>query len=208
MEVQPFSIGEAFKEGWKLTKENLGFLIGYQIILYALTLLFSGTHSNFRLALWHILGWTIIVLVKMGLYNSALLIAAGVKPSFEQLYQNWRMFISWVIASILFGIMFTIGLILLVVPGFYILARYGLFPFFILDRKMGPIDALKAAAEATEGIRWQIFLLFLACLGLNLLGLLLLGIGLLFSVPVTLLALALVYQKITHKELNVVESNL
>ncbi len=200
MDMQPFSISESFQEGWRLTKANLGFLIGFQIILFLLTLLFSGGHEGIRWASWHVLGWILVILVKMGLYNSTLLITAGVKPGFDQLYRNWRMFVSWVVASILFAIMLVIGFILLIVPGCYVLAKYGFFPFFILDKNIGPLEALKQSGKATEGIRWPIFLLFLACLGLNILGALLLVVGLLITIPVTLLAVATVYRKITTQK--------
>lgn len=193
-----FSISEAIQEGWRLTKANLGFLIGYQIILFLLAVIFSAG-QGMRWTPWHIIGWIIVVLAKMGLYQSTLLITAGIKPSFDQLYKNWRLFISWVVANFLFGIAFVIGLILLIVPGCYIWARYGFFPFFILDKNLGPLKALELTGVSTEGVRWDIFLLFVACLLLNLLGLLLLGIGLLFTIPTTLLALASVYRKISAR---------
>lgn len=199
MDDQPFTVGEAIKKGWELTKEYLGFLLGYQVILYFLFILFGGSHSGLGWATWSLFGWILVILVKMGLYNSALLITRDIKPGFDQLYSNWRLFISWVVASILFGIMFVVGLILLIVPGCYVLARYGLFPFFILDRNLGPLEALKQCGKATEGMLWKLFLLFLACVGLNILGFLVLGVGLFISVPVTLLALATVYRQITMR---------
>lgn len=199
MDAQPFTIGNAIKEGWRLTKEYIGFFIGYQIILYLLTIVFGVSHG-WKWAPWHILGWILVVLVKMGLYNSALLTTVGIKPGFDQLYKNWRLFISWVVASFLFGIMFIIGLILLIFPGCYVLAKYGLFPFFILDKNLGPIEALKQTGQATKGIRGKVFLLFLACFGLDILGVLCFGIGLLITVPITLIALAYVYRRIAYPD--------
>lgn len=199
MNGKSFSISEAFQKGWQLTKDNITFLIIYQIIIYVILLLTGGTHDKWEWSLWHLLGWIIIVLAKMGLYQSALLITAGIKPGFDQLYRNWRLFFSWVIANFLFGVMVIIGLIFFIVPGCYLWARYGFFPFFILERNSGPLEALNQASEATEGIRWPVFLFFLACAGLNVLGLLFFGIGLLITVPITLLALAMVYRQITHQ---------
>lgn len=192
-----FSIKAVLSEGWELTTVNVGFLIVYQIILYAIAFLFGGSEVGWRSAPLHIIGFIIVTLGKMGLYNSILILTTGGKPSFDQFYRNWPQFISWVIASILFALMFVIGLILFIVPGCYVLARYGLFPFFILDKKLGPIDALKQAAQATEGVRWDIFLLFATCIAINLAGILFFLIGLLITVPITLLALATVYREIT-----------
>ena len=193
-----FTISGALREGWRLTKDNIGFLIVYQIILYFILFLTESTPGNWKWALLSFLGWIVIILGKMGLYNSTLLITGGIKPRFDQFYQNWQMLFSWIVSSFLFGIMFVIGLVLLIVPGLYVWARYGFYPFFILDKKCGPLEALEQSSIATQGIRWPVFLLFLACAGLDILGVLFFGIGLLITVPITLLALATVYQQITN----------
>lgn len=195
MNEQPFTIGGVIKEGWELTKANLGFLLGYQIIIYIVVLLTAIPPENPKWAIFHLLASLFIILAKMGLYKSILLITVGIQPTFAQLYQNWRLIIYWILANFFFGILVTIGLILLIVPGCYWLAKYGLFPFFLLDKGIGPINAMKQSGLATKGIRWHIFLLFLACFGLNILGLLLFGIGLLFTLPITLFAVALVYRQ-------------
>lgn len=207
MPIASISIKDVFRKGWELTKENLWFFIGYQIILYALMGVFSSYNEGFAASLWQLLGWVMMIIVKMGLYNSSLLIAKGVKPTFDQLYKNWDLFIPWVVASFLMAIMFFIGLLLFIVPAGYVIARYGLFPFFILDKKLGPVEALKAAAQASEGVRWPLFLVFLACAGLDILGLMLFGVGLLITVPVTLIALATVYLELTSEDAKEISIN-
>ncbi len=198
MKEQSFSISEALQEGWRLTKANITFLVVYQIILYLLLGLTGGAHhQKWEWSIFHLILWFITIIARMGLYHSALLITSGQKPGYDQLYKNWRMAYSWIVSSFFFGAMVLAGLILFIVPGLYLWARYGFYFFFVLDKESGPIEALSQSAEATEGIRWQVFLLFLACAGLNILGALCFGVGLLVTVPITLLALAIVYRKIT-----------
>lgn len=192
-----FYIKNVLKEGWDLTKVNIGFLLCYQIILIALSFLIGATEGNWKLTPLNIIGLILLILGKMGFYNSCLMITTGNKPGFDQLFKSWPYFLSWIIASFLFGIMFGIGLILFIIPGIYVFARFGLFPFFILDKNLGPIDALKQASQASEGIRWELALFFLACLGINILGILLFGIGIFITIPITLIALAIVYYHIT-----------
>lgn len=197
MSKESFTIAGAIREGWELTKVNIGFLVVYQIILFFLIWLFNDSSENWHFALTQIIGWIIIILGKMGFYNSALLLTKGLKPRFDQFYVNWRLLLSWIVASFLFAIMLIVGLILLIVPGLYVLATFGFYPFFILDKGLGPIESLKQAAEATKENRWQVLLLFLACAGLDLLGLLFFGVGILIAAPVTMIALATVYDKLT-----------
>ena len=198
MENKIFTIKGVIQEGWELTKLNIGFLIAYQIILFFLILLFNNFSQERPLfSLIDFVGWIIIVLGKMGFFNSALLLTKGLKPSFSQFYLNWRSLLSWIISSILFALMITIGLAFLIVPGLLIWATFGFFYFFILDKNLGPIAALEESMIATRGIRWHILGLFLVCFGLNLLGFICFGLGVLISFPVTLIAIAAVYRNIT-----------
>lgn len=196
MPTPPFTIGGAIKEGWELTKKHLGFLIVYQIILLILIGAFGGLMDSHPVA--HTIGWIIIALASMGFYNSALLITSGITPTYDELYKNWRLLVSWIVAHLLFEILFIVGFILLVIPAFYFLARFGLYPFFILNKDLGPIESFNYASLASEGVRWPLFLLFLACIGLNILGALFFIVGLFITVPVTLLALASVFRKLTN----------
>lgn len=228
MNAKPFSIPALLKEGWELTKINIGFLVVYQIILYAVAFLFGGTEESLAMLFLNLLGFILITLGNMGLLNSVLLLTVGEKPGFDQFYRNWPKLLSWIVAHFLFSIPFFIlgilllapallmtlnfgyfnftplflvlyflGFILVLAVSFYILARFGFCSFFILDKNAGPIESLKASSAATDGIRWPIFLLILALIGLNLLGLLLFVVGLLITIPVTLIALATVYRQIT-----------
>lgn len=197
MREKHFSIPSLLKEGWELTKVNIGFLVVYQLILLTAAFLFNFHNISWKMAPIQIMGLLIIILGKMGLYQSILLMTKGLKAGFDQFYSNWHQLASWIFANFIFGLCFTLGLLLLLFPGCYFLARFGLFPFFILDKKLGPLKALGEAGKATNGITWHIFLLFLACFGLNILGLLLFGVGILITIPVTLFALATVYRRLT-----------
>jgi uncharacterized membrane protein len=204
MDGQLFRVGEILSQAWKFTKEHLGFLLGYLVLSFLINGLFSAANHKSDSFLIKLLGTIVGTFLCMGLYNSALLIVKGVKPGFEQLYSNWPHFVSWFLSSLLFGLMVFMGLILFIVPGLYLVARYGLYPFFILDKGLGSIDALKGAERASAGRRWELFLLFMSCFGLNLLGFLLLGIGVLFTIPLTVIALAVAYRRLTAGDVTLI----
>ncbi len=66
-------------------------------------------------------------------------------------------------------------------------------PWFIADRKLGPIAAAKAAWNATSSNRGETFLLMLALFGINLLGACACGIGMLVTIPWSMIAIAYAY---------------
>ncbi|MBA3957054.1 MAG: hypothetical protein H0X51_01475 [Parachlamydiaceae bacterium] len=193
-----FTIGEVLKKGWELTKAHIGFLIIFQIILFFVSI-FSSFESDSFFIVQFVL-FVLSLLIELGFYNSALLIAKGITPTYDQLYSNWRKLLPFVIAAFLFVVMFGVGLVLLLVPAAIVLARYSLFTFFILDKDATPLGSLGDSEKATKGLFGKMFGLMMALIGINLLGFLLLGIGLLITKPVTTIALAVAYRKLIGED--------
>jgi Ca2+/Na+ antiporter len=73
-----------------------------------------------------------------------------------------------IIASIIFGILFVIGLVLLVIPGIYIGVSLAFFLIFISLEDKSFIDSLQSSWELTKGRRLSVFLLFVAVLVVNI----------------------------------------
>ncbi len=72
------------------------------------------------------------------------------------------------------------------------------YAYALVDREVGPIDALKESWNLTSESRLSL-LVFLIVLGLlNLLGLLLLGVGLLATIPISMIAFAHVYRALEN----------
>lgn len=94
----------------------------------------------------------------------------------------------------------TIGLLLLSVAlAVYVSSMLMFSTYTVVDRAMGPIAALKESIEITKGNRAKIIGLLLALLLLNLVGVLALFVGLLVTVPMTLLAMVHVYRTLSRQ---------
>jgi len=102
----------------------------------------------------------------------------------------WRYLGNW----LLLVFIVLVGLFLFIVPGVIAAVALGLSLYFVVDRGKGPIEALKESFRITNGHKWQLFLLILALVGINLLGFLALVVGLLVSGPVSWLALTHAYR--------------
>ena len=108
-------------------------------------------------------------------------------------------FLPYLGGKILYGLIVLIGLILLVVPGVivsYMLLYVG---YLIIDRNLGPIEALKESKVVTDGSKWHLFLFSLAVALLNIAGVLCLLVGLLVTIPVTLMASVYVYRQLSPR---------
>ena len=127
----------------------------------------------------------------------ALKVIDGQKPKLEDLYKSYPLFVNYLLASILVGLMVVAGLILLVIPGIYLALKYQFTLFLVVDKKMKVMDAIKKSGEMTEGKLMDLLGLALVAILITMLGALALGVGLLVSTPVTMLAYAYVYRQLS-----------
>src|SRR5581483_10241008 len=97
-----------------------------------------------------------------------------------------RGFLPYLLTSILFALIVAGGLVLLIVPGVVWMLQFGFATFVSVDRCLDPIGCLRASSQLTRGVKGRLLGFVLAAIALNLLGCLALGVGLLFTVPMTL----------------------
>ena len=119
------------------------------------------------------------LLINMGILYITLRFVDNDKPTFTNLFTPAKHIIPFIIASILYGLIVFVGLLLLIIPGIIWSIRYSQYKFLIIDKELGPIEALKKSAEITRGSKWNIFLLGILLGLINILGVLALGLGLL-----------------------------
>ena len=94
------------------------------------------------------------------------------------------------------GGMLIVGIILCLIPAIYFGIKFQYFQYFIVDKEIGPIKALKASSELTRGYIGDLLLFFIALGILNLIGLLMLGVGLMLSIPVSMAAIACMFRRL------------
>ena len=77
----------------------------------------------------------------------------------------------------------------------YLSLKTNFFTYFILDKNMGPIDALRESLTRTTGLEFELFTIYAILALLNLVGALLFGIGLLFTIPYSWLVVSVIYTR-------------
>ncbi len=196
-----FSKKEAVKFGFNLTKKNLKFLI----ILYVIVILVSGFFSSLRVTtgdsigasgIFGLLQFIVNLVIGMGIINIGLKLVDGKKAKYKDLFY-YKPILNYFLASIAQGFIFVIGFLLLIIPGIIFAVRLQYVNYLIVDKNLGPIEAIKKSWHITRGNTWNLFF-FGILLGLiNLLGVLALLVGLFVTVPLTLLANTSVYRKLS-----------
>ena len=85
--------------------------------------------------------------------------------------------------------------ILCIIPGIIVGIIFMFYGYLIVENPtLGPTDALKKASEMTKGRIGELFVFGLALFGINLVGAILCGVGLLFTYGITAVAVAYAYR--------------
>jgi len=200
---------EAIKHGWRLTKKNIYFIFKLGVSLGILYIVLSavGSFLNFTKSPVSLPFWILTTILEIFLAVGLLRIFINISDEkgfkFSDLWNaDDKTVINYFIGSIYYCLIVIGGIILLIVPGIYWAIKYSFTRYLIVDKKLSPREALKMSGEITKGSKWNIFFFMILVVLVNGLGLVVFGVGLLWSVPTTILGLIFVYRKLLENYKN------
>ncbi len=165
--------------------------------------------------------FVIEIILGIGLIKIALGFCDSLKPRFSTLFKGWDCFWRYLGAGLLYCLIvggafiacilpFTLLSVLMYTPWFALVAfigasipiailliKFSLCFYFVIDRGLGPIKALKASSWTTRGAKWSLFVFGILCTLINILGFLCFFVGLFATFPTILVAMALVYRDLS-----------
>lgn len=205
--MNTFSIGAAFTFGWETFKKRPAFFIGITLIILVVSWVTGfviGKVVGTENVIGGLLNLAVTTLVDLGVVATMLKVFDNPEsPTFADLWHP-QQYLPYLAATILTAIIVVVGLILLIIPGLIAAVALLFVKFIVVDRKLGPIEALKESARITKGHRMTLFLFVLAIAGINIVGALLLLVPLLVTIPISSLAMVYAYRTIGHKASEVV----
>jgi hypothetical protein len=138
----------------------------------------------------------------VGLHSMALQVVDGRIPTLRCLPGSLARGPSYLVALCLYSVAVAGGLMLLVVPGVYLAVRYAFFGHVLATKQASEASALGALRDAgslSQGRWWALFGFLLVVAALNIAGAAALGLGLLISFPVALLATSSLFRTLQHR---------
>jgi uncharacterized membrane protein len=203
---EPVSIGDAVNYGWTAYWKNVGPMVVIALVIFGINVVFSlignASGSFFVRILFQLAGWLIGLFLALGWFRVALEITRGTRPEVGDVFKA-EGYGPYIVASIVFGIGFFIGLLLFVIPGIIFAVIFGFYGFVAAEQGNAAVamDTLKRAAQITEGHRWQLFGLAIVLALINLVGALACGVGLLFTSGITIIAWAYTYRRLSGESI-------
>jgi len=198
----PDRVTSYFETGWRLFKSHASIFVVSMLLLFLSWVVLEVAViilQRLGLAVWLVLhlGWLLLFSgLLVGLHVMALKSIDGEIPRVGDLFGSLERGPAYLLALSIYCLTVSGGLVLLIIPGIYLAIRYCLFAQIITDRSASALAALRKAAELAHGNWVPLGALFLIAFLLNIAGMTLLGIGLIISFPVSLLALAGFYRSL------------
>lgn len=194
-------VGRAISFGFSKFVENIGPLlilglvaIGAQVVVTLLgQFVFDSVIASLLL---NIIGLVVSAVLTLALIRASLDIVDGRAPDLTRAFSLEDVG-QYIVASIIFSIMFGVGLILCIIPGLAVLVLFGLFGFFIVDRNAGGIDGLGQAFAVGKENLGPLVVLYLAVVAIVLVGLALCCVGVLPAIAIVNIITAHAYRQLT-----------
>ncbi|MBU0946976.1 MAG: zinc-ribbon domain-containing protein [Proteobacteria bacterium] len=207
--VPDFTVGEVLKEAWEKTKGAKAAIWGGLCVMYLVlfVLIFGpvfglqgllvdmeptmviGINAGLQLvATWFSVVFTAGIML-MGVRR-----AAEEDISWKMVFTGFTKALSITIALVLQTVLILIGFCLLVLPGIYLSVGYALTLPLILEKGLGPWQALEVSRKAIHKKWWTVFGLYLVMGLIYLVSTIPLGLGMIWTVPMFFVGLGILYR--------------
>jgi uncharacterized membrane protein len=196
-------IKASFEKAWTLYKAYPFFFSLYMLLIVSI----QGMVVIYVQAYMIVYSALLAPPLYAGFYLVANKISRGETVIYPDFFAGFRFWIPSAVISLLTQTLIALGLIALIVPGIYLAVSY-LFaiPMGIFGG-LDPWASMEWSRKLVTRNWWRFFGLLLVLVILNVLGLLLAGIGLLFTIPLTFLVLYVVFEELTREVFSEEESS-
>jgi uncharacterized membrane protein len=174
-----FRLGDYINRGIELFKQNIGGFVGFTL-LYLIAVGGSGQIPY--------VGWLIQTVIgaplAAGFFLVAHKIAKGEAYEFNDFFKGFDHMVQLVVGNLVMTVLVIVGLILLLLPGFYLAIAYTMFVPIVVFGRFEFWPALELSRKVVTKNWLNFFLLALVYAGIAILGILALGVGILAAIPV------------------------
>lgn len=178
-------------QGWHLFASRPGSFIAFTVLALLINLALSPLRGLGTIAAW---------IINPPLWAGPLVVALKLQRrqpvQTQDFLQGFRFYLPLLLFAVVSTVLISLGLLLLILPGIYLAVSYIFATLLILDRGLDFWPAMELSRRTVLPHWFEVCGFVLLLLLLNLAGLLLLGIGLLVSIPWSLCALTAAYSDV------------
>ena len=212
------NFSDLFSEAFNVYKKNWIkiFLLGVIFFIFAIAMasvdIIIVASSPFYFIL-KILVWLVWMYVWIGITRYMLRLFDGVEVKLHEIFHgvdSIKHFIFILLVLIITKLIILFGIILFIIPG--IIASLGLIfaKYVIIENKggnVGVFNAIKQSWKITKGYKWRLFGLVAVLSLFNIMGILLLIVGLIVTLPVSYFVMIAAYRKLSQNNVKELDIN-
>lgn len=202
-----FSLDDALAAGWRGTWKYFWAYLGIVTTMFLFSSIptlvgLSFTWGNQSMAMMmlgmvlSICGAVLQDVIALGMINVNLMALDGKPIVSRDVFSVFPLFLKYIGAGILYKLMMFFGYICFIVPGIILQIKFQFYGYFIVERKMGPIQALKASSVITKDAKMDLFLFGIVQWFINSLGAMIFLVGSFPAYVINSLASASVYRQL------------
>lgn len=222
-EAVAFDLGTVLSRSWQIFKQDMGLVVGGQLVAgllgvsalvpalglgiagaitadqggdEALPVVIALLGGAFVLG---IIGIVVALWLAVGAQLLLLGLVRGKDVSFSTLFEGKRFLGRYFLCSILYNIMVQIGSQLCVIPGLLVTLFFWPYQYILIDEDRPHIQSLLDAPKLASKSWLMTIVLAIVSAGINLLGVLALFIGVLFTAPYVMLAWCVAYDEMLDR---------
>lgn len=183
-----FSVGDSISQGFDIFKANMGGFVAFTLIVFVINIVLS------------FIPFASIVVsgpLSAGFFIMAHHIRTGKSFEFGTFFKGFDKIGQLILLALISGILTVIGFVFLIIPGIYLAVGYSLATLFVLFYNHEFWDSMEWSRKIVSK-QWFGFFGFFIVLGfLNLAGAIALGVGVLFTIPISYCAIYAAFAQIT-----------
>jgi len=204
----PTDLGSIMNYAWAVWKNNLGLLIGAMVVVMLISGAISGVSNVFtnmivrtnlrNLVPVFALAFALVQMcantyLTVGLMQIVFKLARGQRADFTELFGGGELFLPALGTNLLFALATGIGYLLCIIPGIVVLLLWWPCVFLVIDGKATVMESFGLAREVTANNIGTTILLWLAGIGISLLGLAACCVGIVAAAPLVAVMYGVAY---------------
>ena len=151
-------------------------------------------------AIGNLVSALVLMPMAVGLAFLAAALAMGHRPNPKSLFAWYGHTLKIFLTGLLMNLLILIGLLLLVLPGIYLAVSYQIALPLMVDKKLGPWEALEASRKIIGHRFFTVLGFDIVAFVLVALSMLLLGIPFIWTVPMLVIAFGVIYRNMVGLE--------
>jgi len=188
---QQLNLGSWISRGWDMITADMGPFLLLGLIYIAIIAVASGTVIGELLVIGPLqVGFFIIIFGKM----------RGNPINIGDIAKGFNFFVAAVLSNILIGVFSAVGFLLCIIPGIIVASLYIFTPAIIAEKNLDFWEAMEESRKLAKDHLFEMILFVIILAVINLIGFLLCGIGVIFTMPLTFAATAIGYDEMVGIE--------